>query len=186
MSKKAIFWVLAVCGLVFGMLALSYMSAVNKGIAFESGIKATWENNENLLAQYGQKVMEAAQVTEMARDDITKVVRDAVQGRYGQEGSKALFQAITEQNPSVDPALYRTIQQIIEGGRTEFQQGQTRLIDQKRAYELALGQLPVGFLLRWAGFPKLNLAEYKAITTERASKAFDTGKEAPLQLRAQP
>ena len=165
-------------------LAVSYISASNQGNRMEQAIKATWENNENVLAQYGQKVLEAAQVTDMARDDIAKVAKEAIQGRYGADGSKAIFQAIQEGNPSVDPTLYRNIQQIIEGGRNEFQNSQTRLIDQKRVYETALGTFWGGMWMRIAGYPRLDLSKYKAITTDRASTAFTTGKEStPIQLR---
>jgi len=166
------------------VLALSYISAYNAGNRMEQDIKATYENNRNMLGQYGQKVMEASQVPDMARDDIVKVATAAMEGRYGDEGSKAVFQMITEQNPNVDPQLYRQIQQIIEGGRTEFQNAQTRLIDQKRVYETALNSFWQGMWMRIAGYPKIDLTKYKAISTDRADRVFEAGKEdAPLQLR---
>lgn len=176
---------LGVIAVVVGLLVMSYISAYNTGNQLEKALQATYTNNENILAQYGQKVAEATQVPDMARDDIVKVAREAMQGRYGAEGSKAVFQMITEQNPSVDPMLYRQIQQIIEGGRTEFQNAQTRMIDQKRVYETALGSFWQGMWLRIAGYPKVNLADFKVISTSRAEKAFETGKEdAPIQLRS--
>lgn len=176
--------ILGVIAVIIGVLVMSYISAFNTGNAMEQTLKATYTNNQNILAQYSQKVMEAAQVPDMARDDIVKVAKEAMQGRYGTEGSKAVFQMITEQNPSVDPTLYRQVQQIIEGGRTEFQNAQTRLIDQKRVYETALGSFWQGMWMRIAGYPKVNLADYKVITTDRTERTFQAGKEeAPLQLR---
>ncbi len=167
-----------------GALFLSYVSAYNTGNEMEKTLQATYENNKNVLAQYSQKVLEAAQVPEMARDDIVKVAREAMQGRYGADGSKAVTQVIVEQNPNVDPSLYRQIQQIIEGGRTEFQNSQTRLIDQKRVYETALGSFWKGMWMRIAGYPKINLADIKVVTTDRTEQTFKAGKEeAPLQLR---
>lgn len=169
---------------VIGFLAVSYISAYNRGNRMEQDIKGTWENNENILASYGQKLQEAAQVPDMARDDMAKLAREALTARYGAEGSKALFQAIQEQNPQADPALYRQLQQIIEGGRNDFQNGQSRLIDQKRVYETALGTFWGGTWMRIAGYPKIDLSKYKAVSTDRASKAFETGRESgPLQLR---
>lgn len=169
--------VLAVCG-------VSYVSAANYGASTEARIKAVHANNQNILAQYGQKVAEAAQVTDMARDDISKVVKDAIGGRYGDGGSKAVVQWIKEQNPTVDPALYRKVQQIVESGRNEFQQGQTSLIDVKRSYEANLQFFWRGKWLDAAGYPKIVLADYKAITTDRAEGAFRAGKEAGIiQLR---
>ena len=176
--------ILGVIAVIIGVLVMSYISAYNTGNAMEQTLKATYTNNQNILAQYSQKVMEAAQVPDMARDDSVKIAKEAMQGRYGAEGSKAVFQMITEQNPSVDPTLYRQVQQIIEGGRTEFQNAQTRLIDQTRVYESALGSFWQGMWMRIAGYPKVNLADYKVITTDRTERTFQAGKEeAPLQLR---
>lgn len=187
---SALIATLSIAGvLVFigGALAISYVSASNRGNQMEQAIQATWENNENILAQFGQKVLEATQVPEMARDDIMLTTKAAIEGRYGTDGSKALFQAITEQNPTVDPELYRKVQQLIEGGRNEFQAGQTRLIDQKRSYTTALGSFWGGMWMRFAGYPKLDLDKYKSITTERASTIFTNGKETgPIQLRPKP
>ncbi len=177
--------VLGFLAVVIGVLVMSYISAFNTGNQLEKSLQATYSNNQNILAQYSQKVMEAAQVPDMARDDIVKVAKAAMEGRYGSEGSKAVFQMITEQNPTVDPMLYRQVQQIVEGGRNEFQNAQTRLIDQKRVYETALGSFWQGMWLRIAGYPKVNLADFKVITTDRTEATFQAGKEeAPLPLRA--
>lgn len=167
-----------------GLVAASYISAYNTGNRMEQAIKATHENNKNVLSQYGQKVLEAAQVPEMMRDDLIAVVKAAVEGRYGEKGSQATFQWIQEQNPTVDPGLYQKVQQIIESGRTEFQNSQTRLIDQKRAYETALGSFWQGMWMGIAGYPKIDLEVYKIVTTGRAESAFESGREdAPLKLR---
>lgn len=175
--------VLAVVGFI-GLIAVIAISAYNEGNRFEQTIKATFANNENILAQYGQKVLEASQVTEMNRDDILKTTRAAVEGRYGAEGSKAIFQAINESNPTVDPMLYRKVQQIIEAGREEFKNNQTRLIDVKRSYETALGSFPKGMIMRFVGYPRIDLDKYRFITTDAAAGAFQTGKESgPIKLR---
>ncbi len=177
--------VLGFLAVVIGVLVMSYISAFNTGNQLEKSLQATYSNNQNILAQYSQKVMEAAQVPDMARDDIVKVAKAAMEGRYGSEGSKAVFQMITEQNPTVDPKLNRQVLQIVEGGRNDFQNAQTRLIDQKRVYETALGSFWQGMWLRIAGYPKVNLADFKVITTDRTEATFQAGKEeAPLQLRA--
>lgn len=176
--------VLGILLLVGGFLFMSYVSAHNQANSMEKALAGTLENNENILSQYGQKVAEAAQVPDMMRDDVSRVTREALQARYGEEGSKAVFQMLTEQNPQLDPTLYRNIQQIIEGGRTQFQTGQTRLIDQKRAYETALGSFWTGMWMRMAGFPKVDLSKFKAISTERAQQVFEQGKEtSPIQIR---
>lgn len=172
--------VLAVGGTIIG----SYVSAYNYGNEMEKTLSAVRDNNKNILAQYGQKVQEAAQVPGMQRDDMMKVVVAALEGRYGADGSKATFQWIQENNPNIDSSVYVKIQQIIESGRNEFQNGQTRLIDVKRSYETSLGYFWTGTWMRVAGYPKINLAEFVAVSTERADSVFKNGKEdGPLQLR---
>jgi uncharacterized protein (UPF0333 family) len=169
---------------VFAFLFMSYVSASNYGNSAEQGIKATYKNNQNIYATYTQKVMEVAQVPEMYRDDINKVTSAAISGRYGKDGSKAVFQAIKEQNPTLDATLYRKIQEVIIAGRDEFQNGQTRLLDQKRNYETNLGYFWKGKLLSMAGYPKIDLAEYDIVTTDKTQAVFNSKKESgPLKLR---
>lgn len=180
-----------VVALIFGTIVLgsvaiggiSYVSAYNTGNRLEQNIKATFENNRNILAQYGNKIAEAAQVPAMQRDDLSAVVTAALEGRYGEDGSRAVFQWIQEQNPQIDSTVYVQLQRMIEAGRNEFTAAQTKLTDQKRIYETALGSFWQGTWMSVAGYPKINLDEYKIVSTARADEAFETGVEEPLQLR---
>lgn len=117
------------------------------------------------------------------RDDLSKVVRDALEARYGENGARAVFQSIQEQNPQVDGALYVKIQQIIQGGRKDFESGQRKLLDQKRVYETALGSLWQGTWMRVAGYPKIDLSQYDIVTNARTDAAFETKTEEAIQLR---
>ena len=162
----------------------SYVSANNYGVTVEAQLKAERENNKNLLAQGQQKVLEVVQVPEMYKNDLKEIVTAAIQGRYGADGSKAMFQWLQEQNPSLDSKVYIKVQQVIEAYRDEFKNGQTKMIDVKRSYETNLGLFWRGLWLRIAGFPKLNLEDFKPITTDRVDATFEAGKEsAPLKLR---
>lgn len=188
-QQKGAVWVAlavvaAVIAAIIGIAVISYISAYNFGNRMEKELVAVRDNNRNILAQYGQKVQEVAQVPGMARDDLVKVVTAAVEGRYGTDGSKATWQWIQEQNPTLDSKMYTQIQQVIEAGRNEFQQNQTRMIDVRRTYETSLGYFWQGMWLRLAGYPKINLAEFKPVSTARADEAFEKGREdAPLKLR---
>lgn len=162
----------------------NYISYSNYGNKTEKSIEATYTNNQNILAQYGQKVMEAGQVPDMMRDDVVKVTNAAIQGRYGDGGSKAVFQMIHEQNPNLDSRVYVQIQQIMEAGRNEFQAAQSKLIDQRRQYDTALGNVWGGLWLTLAGYPKVDLkVAFLPISTDRAVEAFKTGREKPINIR---
>jgi hypothetical protein len=179
---------------VLGMLAafvgliviavMMFIGANNTANAFDQKVKYEHTNNKNVLAQYNQKVLEVAQVPAMMRDDLVKVATAAIQGRYGPDGSKAVFQMLREQNPNLDASMYTKIQQVVESGRNEFQTAQTRLLDVKRSYETALGSFPQGVLMHALGYPKVPLDTYNIVTTDGVENAFKTGKESgPIQLR---
>lgn len=171
--------------LLAGVVAAGLLiSAHNAGNAMENAIKATYENNQTVLSTYSQKVAEAAQVPDMMRDDLIKVAKAALEGRYGDEGLKATLVAIQEQNPVVSEKLYIELQNIIKAGRDQFQANQTRLIDQKANYETQLGSFPRGTLLSVLGYPKIDLEKYKTVTTQQVKQTFETGIESgPIQLR---
>lgn len=173
----ALITVLGIIGLVCAIGFSSYVNAYNYGNTMENTLKATQDNNRNILAQYGQKVQEIAQVPAMYVDDLTKLTTAAIQGRYGADGSKATFQFLKEQNPTLDPKMYTKIQQVMEIGRDNFQNNQTRLVDQRRQYETKLGSFWEGMWLRMAGYPKVNLKDFDIVSTDRADTAFKNHKE---------
>lgn len=170
--------------LVAGAGFMSYVSAYNYGNSLEVQLKAKKEDNKNVLAQYGQKVMEIAQVPEMYKNDLVEVTTAAIQGRYGADGSKATFQWLKEQNPNLDASLYAKIQQVIESGRNDFQNSQTQLIDIRRSYETALGSFWQGMWLKFAGYPKITLSDFDIVSTDRANEIFKNKKEdGPILFR---
>lgn len=176
--------------LAFGLIAVvavfSYSAAFNAGNAAEQAIKYEWENNRNILAQYGQRVQEAAQVPGMQRDDLVAIFTGALEARYGKDGADATLLWLQEQNPNLDQQTYIQLQRIIEAGRVEFQTAQTKLLDRKRAYETQLGSLWRGMWLRIAGYPRIDLDQYRVVTSARADDAFQRGQEEPIQLRPTP
>ena len=126
---------IAVVGIFF---VASWFSYSNMGATMEQNVKMTYEDNKVVLNSYTAKVSEAAQVPDMYRDDLQKVIESTFQGRYGENGSQAVFQFINENNMTLEPQLYIKIQQIIESGREDFKVSQKRLVDVTNNYELAL------------------------------------------------
>lgn len=188
----AALWVVII--VLVGTLALtallvvtSYISANNTAAAFEARLGAERDNSEMVLGQYDQTILEASQVPDMQRDDTIAIVREALRGRYGEDGARAVFQMIQEQNPQPNDALYLKLTQLIESGRNEFKTTQTRMRDTRASYEVALNSVWQGFWMRTAGYPRLKLSDFDVITTDRAEQVFQSGKEAaPIQFRPKP
>jgi len=179
----AVAFVLGFFALIGAWFAGSYVSAYNYGNAAENQIVASHKNLNNILGQYSTKVAEIAQVPGMYKDDVKETVTAALEGRYGTDGSKAVFQMLKEQNPTLDSKLYLKIQQVIDGGREEFKNQQTIFIDVKRGYTTNLGYLFRGFFLKLAGYPKIDLTKYDTVTSDYANEAFKSGVAQPLKLR---
>lgn len=183
---------IGISGVIVTILILafgSYMSAASNGNKSENMIEAVWEDNENVLSTMYQTITEMAQVPTMAKNDIKDIIETALTARYGEDGSKATWQWIKEQNPSVDPGLYTKLSQTIEAKRNEFKIAQTKLIDVKRQYKNELGGPWSGIWLRLAGYPTLNVGyprgsadDYSIVTTDKANAAFETKRDSGINL----
>lgn len=171
--------IVAIVGFVFAM----YVKYHNIGVGFEKRLEGVWQENKVVLNTYTTKVQEVAQVPAMYRDDLTAVVEKTFQGRYGADGSKAVFQFIKEQNMNLDPMLYRQIQQVMESGRNDFQTTQKVLIDVKMNYQAQLDYFWSGFWLKFAGYPKLDLSKYNIITVGSVEAKFESGRDEVIKLR---
>lgn len=179
-----------IAGIVGGLLLVVVLYLVgtaihyhNLGVGYETKLDATWQENKVVLNTYTTKVQEMAQVPDMYRDDLQKVIQSTFQGRYGSDGSKAVFQWIKEQNMNLDPKLYQNLQQVMESGRNEFQMSQKVLIDTKASYERQLKYFWSGLWLRMLGYPKIDLSMYKIITLESVEQKFNTGRDEVIKLR---
>lgn len=153
----------------------SYITNYNYGNRVERQIEATHTDNRNVLAQYSTRIIEMAQVPDMYKEDVMEIYEGALTGRYGENGSQAMFQFLQEQNPQIDASLYTNIQQSMEAGRNKFENSQTRLIDLKRGYETKLGSFYSGFWLSVAGYPRIDLDSFNIVVNDYSNEAFETG-----------
>lgn len=174
--------VLGIIAVLVAIPAVSYVSYYNEGARQDALLKAQYDQMQNVLAQYSLKVTEAAQVPQMYTNDLAKITKLAISGRYGPNGSQATWQWIKEHNPNIDPQMFIKIQEIIEGGRDNFQTSQTQFIDMKRAYQTELNSFWSGIWLRAAGYPKVPLDSYKLISSDHAAEAFKTGIDKGIKL----
>lgn len=180
-------------GVVGGLIALIvaimvsfgglYVSNFNRAVDLESQVVAQHEDLRNTMSNYTLKIQEMVQVTDMYKDDLREIVEATFTGRYGEDGSQAMFQWIQEQNIQLDASVYKNIQVTMESGRNEFQNKQTRLLDTKRIYERELKSFVSGFFMRLAGKPDINLDEYRIIVDQSTQEKFESGIDSAVKLR---
>lgn len=159
-----------------------YASYANLGNRSEQNLIAARDNAKNILAQYGQKVLESVQVADMYSEKLKEIVVGAIEGRYGEGGSAAVTQVLTEANINLDPAQFIQVQRLIEAGRNDFQAAQERQIDIRRQYQTDLGTFFGGFVLGVAGYPKIKLSDFDIVSTARTDQAYKTKQEETLSI----
>jgi hypothetical protein len=169
-------------GIIFiiGLLSLitvgvsSYITAYNLGNQLENQIDTAYQDMENILGQFSLKAVESMGVADKFKSDAAELVKATMQGRYGQNGSQAMFQAFNERGIDLDSKLYLQVQQVIESGRNKFENSQTKFLDKQNVYKTNLGSFWTGLWLKIAGYPKFDLNKYQIISSSHAKEAFDT------------
>jgi len=180
--KAALIGIGAVAALLVVVFLGSALGYRSDCVRLEARIKAQYQQNQNNYDNMWKKFKEMAQVPGQYVEDMKKIWGDTMRGRYGEDGSKALFQFIKEQNPQLDPSLYTKLQAAIEAGRNSFATEQQQLLDIKREYEVVLQgnrALFVGWLF---GFPKINLDEYGIVTSDQTQETFKSKKADEVDL----
>lgn len=164
---------------IFALFIISFVSCAgyvvstnNQCVEYEKRIEAQYKKNQNVYDAFWKTVKEVAQVPEMYAEDTKKLYKEVLAGRYGEGGSRAMWQWLKEQNPNLDASLYKSIQQAIEAGRTDFKLNQTVLLDMKAQYEMYKGKFPRSFITNILGFPKIDLKQFDIVTSAETEKAF--------------
>lgn len=175
-----------VLGLVFVFMVSmvgTYINKANEGTRHETNIEKFDKDSQNVLSAYTMKIKEMAQIPDKFKADLQDVIKQTFEGRYGADGSKAVFQFIKEQNMTLDPSLYRNIQVAMEAGRNDFKMSQTKKLDACAGYENARNYVVGGFFLQMAGFPKKDIDKLcRIIVDSSTTDKFNSGVDEVIKL----
>jgi hypothetical protein len=125
----------------------------------------------------------------MRADDLKGILQAAFEGGSG-DAVQAIFGLGQAQSVTQSDQVYTKIQALIEAGRNQFQNSQTRFLDIKATYVANLGYVWKGFWLRTAGYPQLNVGfprgtpdDFQIVKSQQAIQSFETGVDEGLILR---
>lgn len=183
--KTSTIVVLAIVGLLvlfifgYGCGCLGYRQDCVKS---EAGIEAQYKQNQNNYDNMWKKFKEIAVVPDMYVNAMKDLWAKTMTARYGEGGSKALFQFIQEQNPNLDASVYTQLQRTIEAGRNGFEADQKQLLDKKRQYEVLLNGTSSLFYNIWFNFPRIDLAKYDIVTSDKTEEVFNSKKDNGILL----
>ncbi len=193
---------LIVCATVIGATLIgTYVGFYNDAVKLENGVKAQFQSNKNTYDAFWKKVTEVAQVPGQYKEDFKDVILGNTEARYGEDGSKAQMQWITEHAVDFDSSMYRKVQTVIESGREDFKQSQDDLLDKQRVYATHLQTFTGSMLAGFAGFPKafpekaklaptddldgdgfLTVLDYKIVLSKKTNAAFATGEDEEIDV----
>lgn len=158
------------------------------GVRQENGIQAQLKSNKNDMGQHVLTVKEALGVAKVNNAELEKVIRSALEGRYGNdgEGAKAAMLWVTENYPGTyDPSMMKTVQQTIIAGRVDFQAKQDILIDKVRVYKDMTDTLYSGTWLKLVGFPRASFKweDYEPVVAEGTKEMFETKVDKGIEIK---
>lgn len=169
---------------VLGLVGI-YVSMANLGVRHEAGIEAQVSQNQNKYSEFTQTAVEQMGIAREYQGAVKDVIREAIQGRFGENGSQALLQAFNEAYPAnLDPDLYKKVMQTVEAGRRDFANEQKMLISKVQAYKIDLKSVWSGMWLKQAGYPTLDLSEpqFNPVVTGQTRDTFRTGTDTGIKF----
>jgi hypothetical protein len=192
MSTKA--GIFAITGLFLVFLGfgyfLGYIGFRNAANQSEQDIVAQYEQAQNVYDNGWKAVVEVAQVPKLQEQNYKDLYDGVMKGRYGANGSQALFQFIKEQNPKLSDETYTKIQRTIETFHANFEASQQDLVAKKQSYRILVTATTDSLLYNGIGhFPHIKVGiptgaqdDYAIVTSDKTQNDFKSKKANPIDL----
>lgn len=170
-----------VIGVIVAVFVVGYIimniSYSNNEIRLKNLVTAQVDTRDANYDKTWKVISQQVQLTEKYADDFKEVYKGMLQGRYGENGSQAMWQWIKEQNPQLDASMYKTVQNTIEAQREQFFMEQKKLI----SYDMNHKNLRETFPGSWFVGDRPDV-EFNIITSAITKQAAETGEENDVDL----
>lgn len=175
--NKTMITVAAIAGTILlacTVLVGAVISASNAEVDLRTAIKAKQEDNKNEMDGMWKTISQAAQVTEAQKKALLEIFNGHAHERTGNGDGGAIIKWVQESIPTVDPAVWINLQNVITAKRDGFVFRQKELLDLSRAHNRILQRFPSGIILSILGRQQIPVT---IITSTRTEKAFGSGKD---------
>lgn len=166
--------------IIFGCLgigtALYYFSTNNRATQLENQFSAIQKENETMFDNMWKTIQQKYQIKSDYAKDTKELFAQVIQGRTG----GTMLKAFQEANPALDTLIYKDIMSTIEGKRDQFKRSQDMQIALKNEHDNLLTTVPSSWFL---GYHKR--LELKLVTSDKTSKAFESGVDNDVKLKAE-
>lgn len=110
--------------LVIFIMNISYQNAYER---IDQDILSQYKKVESNYEKMSRVILQQAGIVNKYSTDFKDIYKGMMQGRYGKDGSKAMFQWIKEQNPQIDAGVYKKLMTTVEAQRTGFDRMQSKI-----------------------------------------------------------
>lgn len=132
-------------------------------------IKAQEQKIESNYDKMFKTIAQQAQVTKNYFSEFKEIYKGIMVGRYGDGGSKAMWQWLKEANPQAPSDLHIKLMNTIEASRTSFDREQQRLANMSAEDKKLFTTKPAKWFT--SGEPR----EITIISSTKAKKVIETG-----------
>ena len=115
---------IAILAVVIFVMNISYQNSYER---LAADIDAQYDKIESDYEKMSRVILQQAGILNKYSKDFKEIYKGMMTGRYGQEGSKAMWQWIKEQNPQIDASLYAKLMTTVEAQRTTFSRKQEKV-----------------------------------------------------------
>lgn len=176
MKRTIIIAVLSFLALFIVTGVLMNFTYQNKEVRLSEAIYAKIDDNKSHYTKMWEILQNQAGVSKQYAKDFKEIYPQLISGRYS-NGQGQFMNWIQEHNPNFDTSLYNKLMVSIEGQRESFHTTQRQLIDLSRQHNVLLKEVPSKWFL--SDVAKI---EIPVVINDASEKAFETGKEQPMNL----
>lgn len=168
--------------LVIGLLMVGafFLNLTNQDNKYRIAMRADSAAATIAYDNMWKEVTEKAQVSAEYKDAFNEALIQSMEARYGSEDRQSpLFKFINEQNPTMDPSLFKEVMHTITVQRAIFMEAQKRLISDKQQHDLFFLMQPNNFFLTLVGRQEMKIT---LITSSKTKKAYKSGEDDAIDV----